>query len=44
MNVPTPQAQQAEDPIEKLTKLGALLQNGLITQEEFDAQKSKLLG
>ena len=33
-----------EDPIEKLTKLGALLQNGLITQEEFNAQKSKLLG
>lgn len=44
MNVPTPQAQQAEDPIEKLTKLGALLQSGLITQAEFDAQKSKLLG
>ena len=33
-----------EDPIEKLTKLGALLQSGLITQDEFDAQKSKLLG
>jgi hypothetical protein len=33
-----------EDPIEKLTKLGALLKSGLITQEEFDAQKSKLLG
>jgi uncharacterized membrane protein YdbT with pleckstrin-like domain len=34
----------SEDPIEKLTKLGALLQSGLITQEEFDAQKAKLLG
>ena len=33
-----------DDPIEKLTKLGALLKNGLITQEEFDAQKMKLLG
>ena len=33
----------AEDPIEKLTKLGALLKAGLITQEEFNAQKSKLL-
>lgn len=35
--------QGTEDPIEKLTKLGALLKSGLITQEEFDSQKSKLL-
>jgi len=42
MSVPTPTG-VSEDPIEKLTKLGALLKNGLITQEEFDAQKSKLL-
>jgi hypothetical protein len=34
----------ADDPIEKLIKLGALLQSGLLTQEEFDAQKAKLLG
>lgn len=34
----------AVDPIEQLTKLGALLQAGLLTQEEFDAQKAKLLG
>ena len=33
-----------DDPIEKLTKLGALLQSGLLTQEEFDTQKAKLLG
>lgn len=44
MNVPAPQAQQAEDPIEKLSKLGALLQSGLLTQAEFDDQKRKLLG
>ena len=37
-------APAADDPIEKLTKLGALLQSGLLTQEEFDAQKAKLLG
>ena len=43
MGVPAPSA-VSEDPIEKLTKLGALLQSGLLTQEEFDAQKSKLLG
>lgn len=36
--------QQAADPIEQLTKLGGLLQAGLITQEEFDTQKAKLLG
>lgn len=34
----------AEDPIEKLMKLGELLKAGLLTQEEFDAQKAKLLG
>lgn len=36
--------QVAEDPIDKLTKLGTLLEKGLLTQEEFDAQKAKLLG
>jgi hypothetical protein len=38
------QPTQKEDPIEKLTKLGALLKDGLISQEEFDSQKKKLLG
>ncbi|MEI9907808.1 MAG: PH domain-containing protein [Actinomycetota bacterium] len=33
----------SEDPIAKLTKLGELLKSGLLTQEEFDAQKLKLL-
>ncbi len=37
------QTTQNEDPIEKLTKLGALLKEGLISQEEFDSQKKKLL-
>lgn len=32
------------DPLEKLMKLGDLLKAGLLTQEEFDAQKAKLLG
>ena len=33
-----------EDPYEKLTKLKKLLDDGVITQEEFDAAKAKLLG
>jgi len=41
---PAPSAPAAEDPIEKLMKLGELLKAGLLTQEEFDAQKAKLLG
>ena len=38
------QTSQKEDPIEKLYKLGALLKEGLISQEEFETQKKKLLG
>ncbi len=34
----------AEDPYEKLTKLKGLLDNGVISQEDFDTAKSKLLG
>jgi len=37
------QPAQKEDPIEKLAKLGALLKDGLISQEEFELQKKKLL-
>lgn len=37
------QGTQKEDPIEKLAKLGALLKDGLISQEEFESQKKKLL-
>jgi hypothetical protein len=39
-----PEAAQTEDPLEKLEKLGNLLAKGLLTQDEFDAQKAKLLG
>jgi hypothetical protein len=31
------------DPIERLQKLGELLKAGILTQDEFDAQKSKIL-
>ena len=35
----------AEDDVyAKLEKLGALLEKGILTKEEFDAQKAKLLG
>lgn len=45
-NQPQPQQQAApqEDPYEKLTKLKKLLDDGVISQEEFDAAKAKLLG
>jgi len=33
-----------DDPYEKISKLKKLLDEGAITQEEFDAQKAKLLG
>lgn len=33
----------SEDPYEKLAKLNGLLDQGVITQEDFDAAKSKLL-
>ena len=32
------------DPVEQLTKLAALLEKGLLTQEEFDKKKKELLG
>lgn len=32
------------DPLAKLEKLGDLMSKGLITQEEFDVQKKRLLG
>jgi hypothetical protein len=34
----------APDPIEQLTKLAALKDSGALTQEEFEAQKAKILG
>lgn len=36
--------QPAEDPMEKLAKLKKMLDEGLITQEDYDAAKAKLLG
>lgn len=38
------QAQPQEDPYEKLAKLKKLLDDGVISQEEFDKAKEKLLG
>ena len=41
---PAPQAAAAPDPIEQLKQLGELHQQGVLTDEEFAAQKAKLLG
>ena len=41
---PTQQVTQEEDPYTKLASLKKLLDDGVITQEDFDAAKSKLLG
>ena len=35
---------QEEDPLEKLAKYKKMLDEGLITQEDYDAQKKKILG
>ena len=39
-----PVSQPQEDPIEKLKKYKEMLDAGLITQEDYDEQKKKLLG
>ena len=41
---PAAAAPAAEDPVAKLTQLKTLLDQGLITQEDFDAAKNKVLG
>lgn len=41
---PAPEAAPAEDPYEKLRKMKALLDDGIITQEDFDAAKRAALG
>jgi len=41
---PPAAAPQAPDPIEQLKQLGELHQQGVLTDEEFAAQKAKLLG
>lgn len=37
-------APPAEDPMAKLKELGELHQNGVLTDEEFSAAKSQILG
>jgi hypothetical protein len=37
-------AQPAPDPLEQLKQLGALREQGVLTEEEFAAQKAKILG
>ncbi len=41
---PTQSSVSSEDPYIKLTKLKKLLEEGVITQEDFDAAKKQLLG
>jgi len=41
---PPPPAPAAEDPIAKLKELGELHEQGILTDEEFAAQKAKILG
>ncbi|MBQ6539695.1 MAG: SPFH domain-containing protein [Oscillospiraceae bacterium] len=41
---PVQQAAPAEDPYEKLIKMKQLLDAGVLTQEEFDQAKAKILG
>jgi Short C-terminal domain len=36
--------QQAADPIQQLKELGQLRDSGVLTEEEFAAQKAKILG
>ena len=41
---PVQQQAPQEDPVEKLAKYKKMLDEGLITQEDYDAQKKKILG
>ncbi len=41
---PPPAAAPAPDPTEQLKQLGELKQQGILTDEEFAAQKAKILG
>lgn len=40
---PAPAASDSDDMIEKLQKLGALRDQGILTDAEFEAQKAKVL-
>ena len=42
--VPAAPAAPVDDPITQLERLGALKAQGLLTEEEFNAQKAKILG
>ena len=42
--IPEAQTPQQEDVITQIERLGALKAQGLLTEEEFAAQKAKLLG
>jgi membrane protease subunit (stomatin/prohibitin family) len=39
-----PAKEPAEDPVAKLTQMKQMLDAGLITQDDYDAAKAKLLG
>jgi hypothetical protein len=41
---PAPAAAAQDDVISQLERLGALKSQGVLTEEEFEAQKAKLLG
>jgi hypothetical protein len=41
---PPPQAAPAADPVQQLKELGELRDQGVLTEEEFAAQKAKILG
>lgn len=41
---PVPAAAPAPDPIEQLKQLASLKDQGILTDEEFAAQKAKILG
>jgi len=41
---PPPSEPAGPDPIEQLKELGALHEQGILTDEEFAAQKAKILG
>jgi hypothetical protein len=42
--IPAQEPAAPEDPITQLERLGALKAQGLLTDEEFNAQKAKILG
>jgi hypothetical protein len=41
---PPPPPPEAEDPVERLRELASLRDDGILTEEEFAAEKRKLLG